>query len=383
VTPNITQQIDTLLNAFESDEDVYLLTQALSESAREVREVAYWLLTETTKASAKQALRDYLPYAEMQCLHTIVGSSEREPNYFAISMGRKSLLSNCHNPEIKGYAYPSINIWNLQTGKLTHTLSFPHEHVGTGQDGTIIAGHFQHIIEVLKSWETKHPLVLHPSSSDEHQSNSDIGSLVMSYDGAIVACGELGSTPLGLIAVWDVRAERIIHSLQWKPNRVFSNTSKLMISPNGSLLLSQAHTHIAPSDQDLHRLWNLQTGEMICEFETSRYWVADAIATTPTGKCIVSGVRENSVKVWDVMTDQVTHSFLGCSPTAMTPDGRVLAYSNDVNAIVLWDLDVNQKISSLPGNTSPVKAICLSSDREWVVSYHADDTIKIYGLSDE
>ncbi|BAS54542.1 WD-40 repeat protein [Leptolyngbya boryana NIES-2135] len=383
VTCNVEQQIDALLNAFESDEGIALLTQALNESAREVREVAYWLLTETNEVSAKQVLRNYLPYARMLCLHTIVGSSEREPNYFAISMGRKSLLSNCHSREIKGYAYQSINIWDLQTGKLTHTLSFAHEHMATGQDGTIIVGHFQHIIEVLKSWETKHPLMLHPDSAGEHRSNSDIGSLVMSHNGAIVACGELGSTPLGLIAVWDIQAERIIHSLQWQPNAVFSNISKLMISPNGSLLLSQNYTHFARADQDLHRLWNLQTGEVLCEFETSPHWLADGIAITPEGTCIVSGIRENLVKVWDVMTDQIIYSFSGCSPTAMTPDGKVLAYSNDVNEIILWDLDLNQKIFSLPGNTSPVKAICLSSDREWVVSYYADDTIKIYGLFDE
>jgi WD40 repeat protein len=383
VTRNLEEKIDALLNAFESDEGTNLLIQALNESAREIREVAYWLLTETSRASAKQALRNYLPYGQMQCLHTIVCSSEREPNYFAISIGRKSLLSNCHSRENQGYAYDSINVWNLQSGKLAHTLSFVHEHMATGQDGTIVVGHFQQLIEVSKSWEARHRLTLHPHASDAHKANSDIGSLVMSHDGSIVASGEFSSSPLKIIAVWDVQAERIVHSLRWQPNAIFCNVSKLMMSPDNNYLLSQAEPRCVLAGQDLHRLWNLRTGKMICEYETSPRWVADGIAITPEGKCIVSGIRENSVKIWDVMTDQVTYSFPGCSPTAMTPDGKVLGYSNDVNEIVLWDLDVNQKIFSLPGNTSPVKAICLSPDREWVVSYHADDTIKIYGLFDK
>ena len=67
----------------------------------------------------------------------------------------------------------------------------------------------------------------------------------------------------------------------------------------------------------------------------------------------------------------------------MTPDGKVLAYCNETNGIVLWDLEVNQEIRTLPENSSSIHVICLSSDREWVVSYDGDQTIKIYGLLEE
>ncbi|MBF2026284.1 MAG: hypothetical protein IGS48_05895 [Oscillatoriales cyanobacterium C42_A2020_001] len=107
---------------------------------------------------------------------------------------------------------------------------------------------------------------------------------------------------------------------------------------------------------------------------------ADAIANTSDERCIVSGMRDRSVKVWDLNTDQILYSFPGYAPTAMTPDGKVLAYCNETNEIVLWDLEVNQEIRTLPKNSSSIRAICLSSDREWVVSYDANQTIKIYGL---
>jgi WD40 repeat protein len=381
MTSNINRKIDALLDAFESsDKGIDLIAQALNEPVREVREVAYWLLTEINEETAKQELRNYLLYARMQCLHTIVGHSERDPSYFTISTNKKALLSNCHSEDYRGYAYATINVWDLQTGELTHALPFPHEHMGTGQDGRIIVGSFQYIISVLKNWEIEHPLQLGVGPEESSKMNSDIGSLTVSQDGSIVACGDFPSLSSGLITVWDLQAEKLIHSLQWQPIRGLSNVSTVMISPDKSLLLSQDKRQHC---QDSHRLWNMQTGEMIRVFETSPHWFADAIANRPNGDCIVSGVRENSVKVWDVNSDQVICSFSGCAPTAMTPDGKVLAYCNDANEIVFWDLDINQKICTFPGNTSPIRALCLSSDREWVVSCDADQTIKIYGLRDE
>jgi WD40 repeat protein len=182
--------------------------------------------------------------------------------------------------------------------------------------------------------------------------------------------------------IWDIQAEKIIHRLEWKPIRETSSISSLTISPDGTILLSQ-DTPFFKYRGDCNRLWNLQTGELIREFETSAQWIANEIATTPEGIYLASGIRDNVVTVWNVMTDEIIYSFPSCSPTAMTPDGKVFAYCNDTNSIVLLDLDTGQKICSIQGSTSLIKVICLSSDREWVVSYDADEVIKIYGLPDE
>jgi hypothetical protein len=405
VSNDVTPKIDALLDAFDSDEGINLMIQALGDPVREVRETAHWLLTETNSEAAEQALRSY-PYAQMQLLHTITGSGWGE-NYFAISTDKKALLSNCHS-EPSGYAIATVNVWSLQTGELTDTLYVRHEHLGIGQDGQIIVTSFQHIIDVWKNWEMGH-------RSSQIFGWIDIGSLAVSNDGSIVTCGERRPRPesLGQITVWDwqkcqvsfdsnqrikkSKLQKILsgthldsqavqptHILQWQPIRSSSRLLTLMISPDNSLLLSQDNDRL-----DRHRLWNLQTGELIRVFETSPYWFADAIANTSSGNCIVSGIRDNSIKVWDLNTDQVIYSFPGYhpvserSPTAMTPDGRVLAYCNETNGIVLWNLEVNQEIHTLPENSSPIRAICLSSDREWVVSYDADQTIKIYGLLEE
>ena len=391
MTHSVTQKINALLDAFDSDEGIDLIIQALGDPVREVRETAHWLLTETQNEAADQALRRY-PYVQMQLLHTIRGgrgrtySARTGRNYFAINTNRKVLLSNCHSEPTMGYALATINVWNLQTGELTDTLYETHELMGTGQDGQIIVSSFQPFVTVRENWDIEPQ----PRGRILHERPTDIFSLLVSNDGSIVAGGGYQhdepnrSEFVGRIAVWDLHADRLIHLLEWKATRYTSHDLPVMISPDASLLLSQDNERL-----DRHRLWSLQTGELICVFETSPYWFADAIANTSDGRCIVSGIRDKSVKVWDLNTDQVIYSFPGyhpvpgCSPTAMTPDGKVLAYCNDMNEIVLWDLEVNQKIRTLPGNRSPIQSICLSFNREWIVSYDADQTIKIYGLLDE
>lgn len=372
---NINQKVNALLDALNSDEGISLIIQALGDPVREVRDTAYWLLTETKNEVAKQALRRY-PYAQMQLLHIIKGYSPRETGYFAISTDKKVLLTNCHSEMTMGYALATINMWNLQTGELIDTQYVTHEYMGTGQDGRISVSSFQHIVTVIENWDRKSPLRDSTLRGSIEQA-IDISSLVVSDDGSIVAGGGY-QYGLGRIAIFDLRSGRLIHLLEWKPTRYTSFPLPMMISPDASLLLSQDNDR-----RDHHRLWNLKTGELIRVFETSPSWLADSIANTSNGDCIVSGIRDNSVKVWDINTDRVIYSFPGLSPTAMTLDGKVIAYSNDANEVCLWDLEVNQKICSFPGNISPVRSICLSSDREWVVSYDADRTIRIYGLLDE
>jgi hypothetical protein len=67
---NTNQKINALLDALNSDEDIGLIIQALGDPVREMRDTAYWLLTEIKNEADKQALRLY-PYVQMQLLHLI------------------------------------------------------------------------------------------------------------------------------------------------------------------------------------------------------------------------------------------------------------------------------------------------------------------------
>lgn len=58
------QKIDALLDAFEYGQaGLELIIQALEDKSKEVRDAAYWLLTESTLEISKQALWSYLPFS--------------------------------------------------------------------------------------------------------------------------------------------------------------------------------------------------------------------------------------------------------------------------------------------------------------------------------
>ena len=93
------QRIDALLDAWEyGTAGIELVIRALEDGVRKVRQSALLLLSESETEIAKQALWNYLPFPQMQCLHTITEfkfnsfNTEYPPDYFAIADYNNSLV---------------------------------------------------------------------------------------------------------------------------------------------------------------------------------------------------------------------------------------------------------------------------------------------------
>ncbi|MEH1813328.1 MAG: hypothetical protein V7K26_22875 [Nostoc sp.] len=66
------EKVDALLEAFQyGHKGIDLVIQALGDGIREVRESALLLLSYSSEVTAEQAFWNYLPFAKMQCLHTL------------------------------------------------------------------------------------------------------------------------------------------------------------------------------------------------------------------------------------------------------------------------------------------------------------------------
>lgn len=105
---------------------------------------------------------------------------------------------------------------------------------------------------------------------------------------------------------------------------------------------------------------------------------------------MVSGSRDGSIKIWDVLTDQIIQTFQGSSPrmvegidntplSAITPDGRILVAGGVNNTIKVWNVQTGQELCTLQGH-SPVMWIAISHDRQTIVSYNTDNTINVWGM---
>jgi hypothetical protein len=106
----------------------------------------------------------------------------------------------------------------------------------------------------------------------------------------------------------------------------------------------------------------------------------DAVAMSADGRLVVSGARDEMLKVWDLESGQMLRTLDGhrdyITAIAITPDGRraISAAWND--SLKLWDLETGQVLRTLPGNQS----VAISDDGKRAVSAASENKIKLWDL---
>ena len=72
------------------------------------------------------------------------------------------------------------------------------------------------------------------------------------------------------------------------------------------------------------------------------------MAFSPDGRTIVSGSRDNKIKLWSVETGQEIKTLVGHSDdvnsVAFSPDGKTVVSGSKDNNIKLWNAETGKKI---------------------------------------
>jgi WD40 repeat protein len=158
----------------------------------------------------------------------------------------------------------------------------------------------------------------------------------------------------------DYRNLDIVHGLYGHTDKVDS----LLFSPDETLLLSQGFNRY----KDPHRLWDMQTWELIRTYTTSDARVVDCLATLANGQVLASGSRNEAVTVWDVRTDEMLCVLPGKRPTVMSADGCLLVCRGQLGGLLVWDLTVNQEICTLAKSFNNIEPLLLSRDHQLLVT---------------
>lgn len=191
------QRIDALLDAWEyGTAGIELVIAALEDPVRKVRQSALLLLSESETEIAKQALWNYLPFRQMQCLHTITEfkfdsfNTEYHPDYFAIADYNNTLV--CYwdiNYKISGVA-----IWNFETGNRKIDFSLTAHEFELGKHGKVFINSFQDVILSARDIETQKIIdkcSIHPFMRGTETSQA---FSVCTTDLPLVAAGECRQT---------------------------------------------------------------------------------------------------------------------------------------------------------------------------------------------
>jgi WD40 repeat protein len=215
---------------------------------------------------------------------------------------------------------------------------------------------------------------------------AEIGALAISADKQILASGSQDKT----IKLWNLQTGKLIctfgNLLTWGAHR--ETVSCLAFTPDTQTLVSGGFDNsmkslISGSFDGTIKFWNLQTRDKPRTFKASLG--VKAIAISRDGRVLASTNWDGNIRLWQIDTGEVLHTLEGHSFSVgcftFSPDGRILASAGSYDkAILLWDVQTGHLLNALTGHENAVSCLAFSWDGQSLVSGSQDKTIKVWGV---
>jgi WD40 repeat protein len=199
------------------------------------------------------------------------------------------------------------------------------------------------IIQAQELGFTAKPLV--------QQANATLG-FVLSPDGSklIVGAGPVmvegregqGNPPgENKITIWDIETGEMLN--EFDSTAIF--VADLVLSADGTQVIGA----LSP---DTVGIWDIETGELVRQY--SNIYSA-RLSISSDGQMVISNARGAHPVLWNFETGKVIHTFDETSglygPTAFSPDAKILAFGSDVSegetVIILWSTETMSEMYRL------------------------------------
>ena len=307
----------------------------------------------------------------------ITQSSENSQLLRTLSTQSDSGYSVAYSPKISQVNSPvgvtlasagaeSVKVWNPNTGKLLRTLSGQAWTVSFSPDGQILASGSQD--GSINLWDVKTGKLIRTLKHSE-----PVIGVVFSPDGqTLVSNLDLGST----IRLWNWRTGEIIR-INDDPDayqKGFENfkTQPTAFSPDGQTLFA--------TNGSMLQSWNVKTGKRTGSFyaKSSIY----AVAISPVGNTLATGIRDKAIKLWNVSNGQLIHILTGhkgeVRAVAFSPNGQQIASGSQDGTVQLWNVSTGKVISTFTAHKGQVWSVAFNPDGKTLASAGQDGAIKIW-----
>ena len=140
---------------------------------------------------------------------------------------------------------------------------------------------------------------------------------------------------------------------------------------------------ISGSRDNTLKVWNLSSGNLLRSL-VGHTKPVKSVAVTRDAKWVISGSSDNTIKVWELLSGRLLRSLeshMGSvNSIGLTTDGLKAVSGSDDHTIKIWDLVSGQLLRSVDGHTDKVNALILTPDDQKIISGSDDKTVKVWDM---
>ncbi len=282
-------------------------------------------------------------------------------------------LANLHESLLEGYKKKCPEGWH------------------TGPNDGYFFGRLAHHLAGAGQAEELEKLLLNFEWIDAHLRNGGIGELLEDYEIGLAAVNDSPREIRLMQGALQLSAHVLARDADQLAEQLFGRLLP-MKSARIQELLNQAkqrkgHAWLRP----VFPCFNAPGSGELRTLEGHEFDV-DAIAISPDGRMVVSGSRDNTLKVWELDTGKEICTLKGHTHSiravAISPDGRLVVSGSFDKTLKVWDLKPTmpakgvEELQTMKGHYSEGSIVAFQPGEKLVASGSGDETLRFWDLTD-
>ncbi|MBI4601270.1 MAG: hypothetical protein HY721_04835 [Planctomycetes bacterium] len=224
-----------------------------------------------------------------------------------------------------------------------------------------------------------------------HVYNAKTGALVETFGGSaspvaalvhVPGAGFASASADGSAVLWKAQADWTLERTIGSPDGIEAfadRVTALDFSPAAELLATGSGE---PSRSGQLKLWKVEDGSLVREVPNAHSDVVFSVEISPDGKLLASAGADKFVRVFEVATGKLVHSFEGHTHHVLgvswRSDGKVVASAGADSVVKVWSLETGEQIRTIGGFGKQVTAVEFVKFTPLAVASSGDASVRLH-----